>query len=100
MLPGGVLPKRVALRLQDPVDVEVEVLHQGRPARGLTATLYACGTRETIKMGRRGTARFTRVCPGPAKLVVKRGWEVVGEQRLFLADTGTTRATVPVDLSR
>lgn len=100
VLPAGGLPKRVALRLQKPVDVEVEVLHQGRPARGLTATLYACGTRETVKMRRPGRARFTRVCPGPAKVVVKRGWELVGEQRLFLAEIGTTRVTVPVDLSR
>ena len=49
--------RRLDLLDPSPVDVEVEVLHQGRPARGLTATLYACGTRETVEMGRRGRAR-------------------------------------------
>ena len=66
----------------------------------LYTRLFTGMVKEGVRLAVDGAARFTRVCPGPAKLVVTRGWEVVGEQRLFLADTGTTRATVPVDLSR
>jgi hypothetical protein len=100
VVPAGPLPRRVELRLQKPVDVEISVLHRGRPARGLDVTLLACGTRETFALGPSGVATFTWICPGPAKAVVTRGWEVVGEQQLFLAASGSNRATVHVDLSR
>ncbi|MGK0204567.1 MAG: protocatechuate 3,4-dioxygenase beta subunit, partial [Planctomycetota bacterium] len=96
----GRLPTSIAVVLQPPGDVHVQVLHRGRRARGVHTELTSWGKRAEAQLDAEGIARYTMVHHGPMNVRVMRGPEVLATRQVHVPIAGTAHAAAHVDLSR